>query len=96
MWYTGYESSMSGGVTTSLILPGSLNAIGELSTSASARGWADLPHTGGQGLVTKLRRTKERSPTSMLLEPYLGFNGSDHSPGAAQHWGHMKFVPSCS
>ncbi|EJF65056.1 hypothetical protein DICSQDRAFT_132576 [Dichomitus squalens LYAD-421 SS1] len=68
----GYESSISGGVTTSLVLPGSLNAI------------------GGQGLVMKLRPTKERSPTSMLLDPYLGFNGTDHSPEAARHWGHMK------
>ncbi|KAI1784103.1 hypothetical protein LXA43DRAFT_902257 [Ganoderma leucocontextum] len=66
------KSSVSGGVTTSLILPGSLNAI------------------GGQGLVIKLRPTKERSPTSMLLEPYLGFNGTDHSQEAARHWGHMK------
>ena len=40
----------------------------------------------------KLRPTKERSPTSMLLEPYLGFNGTDHSAKAARHWGHMKFV----
>ncbi|PIL36090.1 hypothetical protein GSI_01750 [Ganoderma sinense ZZ0214-1] len=68
----GYENSMSGGVTTSLIIPGSLNAI------------------GGQGLAMKLRPTKERSPTSMLLEPYLGFNGTDYSGEVGRHWGHMK------
>ncbi|TFK90568.1 hypothetical protein K466DRAFT_543238 [Polyporus arcularius HHB13444] len=68
----GYRDSMSGGVTTSLMLPGSLNGI------------------AGQGLVMKLRPTKERSPTSMLLEPPLGINGTDVPPGATPRFGHMK------
>ncbi|KAI0705003.1 hypothetical protein C8T65DRAFT_718924 [Cerioporus squamosus] len=68
----GYRHSMSGGVTTSLIIPGSLNGI------------------GGQGLVLKLRPTKERSPTSMLLEPPLGINGTEVPPDATPRFGHMK------
>ncbi|KAI0645593.1 hypothetical protein C8Q79DRAFT_1010536 [Trametes meyenii] len=64
--------SISGGVTTSLVLPGSLNAI------------------GGQGFVVKLRPTQERSPTSMLLEPPFGLNGSQPEPGVPPHWRHMK------
>ncbi|RPD74182.1 hypothetical protein L226DRAFT_535646 [Lentinus tigrinus ALCF2SS1-7] len=67
-----YRHSMSGGVTTSLILPGSLNAI------------------AGQGVVMKLRPTKERSPTSMLLEPPVGINGSEVPLDATPRFGHMK------
>ncbi|KAH9892482.1 hypothetical protein C8Q73DRAFT_732800 [Cubamyces lactineus] len=68
----GFLHAISGGVTTSLILPGSLNAI------------------GGQGYVMKLRPTKERSPTSMLLEPPYGLNGSDVDPNVPPQWLHMK------
>ncbi|KAJ8496472.1 hypothetical protein ONZ51_g1109 [Trametes cubensis] len=68
----GFLHAISGGVTTSLILPGSLNAI------------------GGQGYVMKMRPTKERSPTSMLLEPPYGLNGSDPDPNVPPRWLHMK------
>ncbi|KAI0779702.1 hypothetical protein C8Q74DRAFT_1447183 [Fomes fomentarius] len=67
-----YPNSISGGVTTSLVLPGSLNGI------------------GGQGLVIKLRHTEERSPSSMVLEPPLGYNGSTYAPDTPPRWGHMK------
>ncbi|KAI0630254.1 hypothetical protein C8Q77DRAFT_1137203 [Trametes polyzona] len=67
-----YRHNVAGGVTTSLVLPGSLNAI------------------GGQGIVIKLRPTQERSPTSMLLEPPFGLNGSQPDPGVPPRWGHMK------
>ncbi len=43
----------------------------------------------------KLRPTKERSPTSMLLEPPLGVNGTDVPPDATPRFGHMKFVALC-
>ncbi|ESK97124.1 carbohydrate esterase family 9 protein [Moniliophthora roreri MCA 2997] len=66
-----YALSISGGVTTSLVLPGSANAI------------------GGQAFVIKLRRTEERSPTSMLLEPPFILNGSSTTASSA-HWRHMK------
>ncbi|KAI0769727.1 hypothetical protein BD413DRAFT_613748 [Trametes elegans] len=64
--------AIAGGVTTSLVLPGSLNAI------------------GGQGFVVKLRPTEERSPTSLLLEPSFGLNGSEVDPSAPPRWRHMK------
>ncbi|CCM03593.1 uncharacterized protein FIBRA_05730 [Fibroporia radiculosa] len=54
----GFADTVSGGVTTSLILPGSADAI------------------GGQAFVIKLRPTKDRTPTSMLLEPPFTINGS--------------------
>ncbi|KZT28937.1 carbohydrate esterase family 9 protein [Neolentinus lepideus HHB14362 ss-1] len=63
-----YNLSIAGGVTTSLVLPGSANAI------------------GGQGFVIKLRRTAERSPTSLLLEPPYEVVGGRGPP----RWRHMK------
>ncbi|THH17725.1 hypothetical protein EW146_g3143 [Bondarzewia mesenterica] len=67
----GIRLGVSGGVTTSLILPGSANAI------------------GGQGFVIKLRPTEERSPTSLLVEPFFDINGTDAFP-AHPKWRHMK------
>ena len=68
----GFKHSMAGGVTTSLILPGSANAI------------------GGQAFVMKLRPTKERTPTSMLVEPPYSLNGSDVDPALPPRWRYMK------
>ncbi|KAL6308850.1 hypothetical protein BKA93DRAFT_481716 [Sparassis latifolia] len=68
----GYLHSMAGGVTTTLILPGSGNAI------------------GGQAFVIKLRPTDERSPTSMLVEPPFGLNGSEVDTTLPPRWRHMK------
>ncbi|KDQ57532.1 hypothetical protein JAAARDRAFT_35246 [Jaapia argillacea MUCL 33604] len=65
-----YALSIAGGVTTSLVLPGSANAI------------------GGQGFTIKLRRTKERSPTSMLLEPPYQIDGSPQT--GPPRWRQMK------
>ncbi|KAH9858830.1 hypothetical protein C2E23DRAFT_800280 [Lenzites betulinus] len=67
-----FMHAIGGGVTTSLVLPGSLNAI------------------GGQGFVIKHRPTEERSPTSMLLEPPYGLNGSEVDPKSPPRWRHMK------
>jgi imidazolonepropionase-like amidohydrolase len=68
-----YASSIAGGVTTALVLPGSANAI------------------GGQAFTIKLRKTAERSPTSMLLEPPRDINGTYHET-ANDHipWRQMK------
>lgn len=46
---------------------------------------------GGQAFTIKLRTTAERSPTSMLLEPPLGVNGTYHET-AGDHipWRQMK------
>ncbi|KAF8897044.1 carbohydrate esterase family 9 protein [Gymnopilus junonius] len=67
-----YPLSIAGGVTTSLVLPGSANAI------------------GGQAFVIKLRETKERSPSSMLLEPPYNINISFPNPNSPPRWRHMK------
>ncbi|EIW82936.1 carbohydrate esterase family 9 protein [Coniophora puteana RWD-64-598 SS2] len=67
-----YRTTIAGGVTTSLVLPGSANVI------------------GGQAFAIKLRTTKERSPTSMLLEPPFNINTSFPDTGARPRWRHLK------
>ncbi|KAI0342081.1 carbohydrate esterase family 9 protein [Trametopsis cervina] len=67
-----FQLSVSGGVTTSLVLPGSANSI------------------GGQGVLIKLRRTAERSPTSLLLENPYSTNTTDYDPKKAFRWRQMK------
>ncbi|TRM69894.1 hypothetical protein BD626DRAFT_422385 [Schizophyllum amplum] len=67
-----YKLSISGGLTTAVVLPGSADAI------------------GGQAFVIKLRPTDERSPSSMLLEPPFGLNGSDVDSSLPPRWRQMK------
>lgn len=45
---------------------------------------------GGQGFVIKLRQTKERSPTAMLVEPPFTLNGSYFDHDLPPRWRHMK------
>ncbi|OCH94307.1 hypothetical protein OBBRIDRAFT_789441 [Obba rivulosa] len=45
---------------------------------------------GGQAFVFKLRKTPDRSASSMVLEPPHTLNGSEVDPNAALHWRHMK------
>ncbi|KAJ7746634.1 hypothetical protein B0H16DRAFT_1556562 [Mycena metata] len=68
----GFALAVAGGITTSLILPGSADAM------------------GGQGFVIKLRPTKERSSSALLLEPPFGLNGSDLDYNIPPRWRHMK------
>ncbi|KAH7885714.1 hypothetical protein F5I97DRAFT_1874828 [Phlebopus sp. FC_14] len=68
----GYAHSIAGGVTTSLILPGSADAI------------------GGQAFAIKFRPTTEKSPSSMLVEPPYGLNGSQVNYDVPPRWRHMK------
>jgi hypothetical protein len=44
---------------------------------------------GGQAFTIKLRRTAERSPTSMLLEAPFTINGS-HPSGERPRWRQLK------
>ncbi|KAI0361764.1 carbohydrate esterase family 9 protein [Trametes cingulata] len=67
-----YATSIAGGVTTSLVLPGSADAI------------------GGQGIVIKLRRPTDRSPTGMLLENPYETNRSVYDPSVALRYRQMK------
>ena len=45
---------------------------------------------GGQGLVIKLRRTADRTPTGMLLESPYEKNGSLYDPSAYFRYRQMK------
>lgn len=47
---------------------------------------------GGQAFVVKLRKTRERSPTSMVIEPPYSLNGSTEDPDSPFRWRHMKYV----
>ncbi|KDQ21348.1 hypothetical protein BOTBODRAFT_99933 [Botryobasidium botryosum FD-172 SS1] len=70
-----YKLSIAGGVTTSLILPGSAAAIAS---------------TGGQAFAIKLRDTPEGSPTSKVIEPPHTLNGTRVDPSLPLRWRHMK------
>ncbi|KAJ7054512.1 carbohydrate esterase family 9 protein [Mycena amicta] len=69
-----YKLSISGGVTTVNVLPGSADAI------------------GGQAFVIKLRSTKERSSTALLLEPPFTLNGTFVDPFQRPRWRQMKYL----
>ncbi|KAI0340770.1 hypothetical protein BDW22DRAFT_1359586 [Trametopsis cervina] len=45
---------------------------------------------GGQAFFVKLRKTAERSPTSMIIEPPHNLNGSTPDDDAPLRWRHMK------
>ncbi|TCD67498.1 hypothetical protein EIP91_012303 [Steccherinum ochraceum] len=45
---------------------------------------------GGQAFMVKLRKTRERSPTSMLLEPPHQLNGSEPDSDEPLRWRHLK------
>lgn len=84
-----FRLSISGGVTTSLILPGSANAIGSCFIVVVGPSF-NVVHAGGQGFPIKLRTTSERSPSSMLLEPPSTINSSYYDHRTPLHWRHMK------
>ena len=84
-----YELAVAGGVTTSLILPGSANAIGKYPFNLSRP--APLNSlTGGEAYVIKPRQTKERSPTSLLVEPPFSLNTSNINYDDPPRWRHLK------
>ena len=91
----GYASAVAGGLTTVLVLPGSANAIGEYLTAVHCIfpiriiSIDKLISPGGQGFVIKLRPTKERSPTSLLVEPPFSLNQS-HEGHVPLRWSHIK------
>ncbi|TFK55529.1 composite domain of metallo-dependent hydrolase [Heliocybe sulcata] len=45
---------------------------------------------GGQAFMMKLRKTSERSPSSMVLEPPHSLNGSELDHALPPRWRHMK------
>ncbi|KAI0638507.1 composite domain of metallo-dependent hydrolase [Trametes polyzona] len=45
---------------------------------------------GGQAFIVKLRKTSQRSPTSMLIEPPYTLNGSTPDPDSPARWRHLK------
>ncbi|KZT35524.1 hypothetical protein SISSUDRAFT_1064386 [Sistotremastrum suecicum HHB10207 ss-3] len=45
---------------------------------------------GGQAFPFKFRKTQERSPSSMLIEPPFNLNDTAREPGTPLRWRHMK------
>ncbi|KAI0832753.1 composite domain of metallo-dependent hydrolase [Trametes gibbosa] len=45
---------------------------------------------GGQAFMVKLRKTSQRSPTSMLIEPPYTLNGTIPDPNWPGRWRHLK------
>ncbi|KAH9855025.1 composite domain of metallo-dependent hydrolase [Lenzites betulinus] len=45
---------------------------------------------GGQAFMVKLRKTSQRSPTSMLIEPPYTLNGTIPDPNSPGRWRHLK------
>jgi imidazolonepropionase-like amidohydrolase len=85
-----YPLSIAGGVTTALILPGSGNAIGKSYTALRVQ--HSKTETGGQAFAIKLRKTQERSTTSMVLEAPYQINSSFPDSALPPRWRHMKLV----
>ncbi|KZV62706.1 carbohydrate esterase family 9 protein, partial [Peniophora sp. CONT] len=65
-----------------------LSVAGGVTTALVLPGSANA--IGGQAFRIKLRPTAERSPTSMLVEPPFGLNGSDIDYYTAPRWRLMK------
>ncbi|KAI0342085.1 carbohydrate esterase family 9 protein [Trametopsis cervina] len=65
-----------------------LSIAGGVTTALVLPGSANA--IGGQGVTIKLRKTAERSPTAMLLEPPYNFNTSFPKPDGPPRWRQMK------
>ncbi|KAG2013293.1 hypothetical protein CC2G_010222 [Coprinopsis cinerea AmutBmut pab1-1] len=82
-----FQLAIAGGVTTAQVLPGSNNAIGKYMPS--------LPKTstdivkGGQSFFVKLRKTSDRSGSSMIVDPPSSLTSADDL-NAPFRWRHMK------
>jgi hypothetical protein len=86
-----FELAIAGGVTSVQVLPGSGNAIGESSSLQMPLGLHKVNWgVGGQAFMVKLRKTSERTPTSMVIEPPHTLNGSEPDLNAPLRWRHMK------
>ena len=66
-----------------LAIAGGLTSVQVLPGSGNA--------IGGQAFIFKLRKTADRSPTSMILKPPHNLNGTDNSHGQPLRWRHMKY-----
>ncbi|KAL1674796.1 hypothetical protein EV122DRAFT_219970 [Schizophyllum commune] len=65
-----------------------LALAGGLTTALVIPGSANA--IGGQGFVIKFRPTSERSPSSTLLEPPFGLNGTEAEVEVPPRWRHIK------
>ena len=85
-----YKLSVSGGVTTANILPGSADAIGNDLFLAVVNDDTTFQSLGGQAFTIKLRPTIERSSSAMVLEPPYSLNGTHVDPSLPPRWRQMK------
>ena len=86
-----YAYALAGGVTAVQVLPDSgHNAIGTHRASRLPVQCIDQLFTlpGGQAFMIKLRKTSQRTPTSMVVEPPYQLNGTRPDPYAPR-WRHL-------
>lgn len=90
-----FELAMAGGVTSAQVLPGSANAIGKYILNETTVYYIDLSTNflGGQAFMVKLRKTAEKSPFSMIVEPPHSLDGTESS---FEHfrWRHLQYTAS--
>lgn len=49
-------------------------------------------YPGGQAFMVKLRKTSDRTPYSMIIDPPYSLNGSRTELSSPPRWRHMKYV----
>ena len=88
-----FELAMAGGVTSAQILPGGANAIGNFILWAFQHTKMMNRFIGGQAFMIKLRKTREKSPFSMIVEPPHSLVGSQ-SNFEHLRWRHLQYETS--
>lgn len=86
---------MSGGVTTSLILPGSVSppALQAREVDPTFDAWLQANNIGGQAFVIKLRATPAKTPDSLVLElPYNIPQNMTLEQPVRPRWRHIKMA----
>ncbi|THH05912.1 hypothetical protein EW146_g9771 [Bondarzewia mesenterica] len=81
-WLRSIDAFHTHDEAAELAIAGGVTSIQVLPGSANA--------IGGQSFMVKLRKTSERSPSSMIIEPPHGLNGTQVDPHARPRWRHLK------
>jgi hypothetical protein len=89
-----FELAMAGGVTSAQVLPGSANAIGNFIQKVISGPKMIVQFLGGQAFVIKLRKTREKSSSSMIIEPPHSL-GRSQSSLEHRRWRHLQYAAYC-
>ncbi|KAA1466778.1 hypothetical protein DENSPDRAFT_766715 [Dentipellis sp. KUC8613] len=81
-WLRSIDAFHTHDEALTLAIAGGVTSVQVLPGSANA--------IGGQAFMVKPRKTSDGSPTSMIIEPPHGLNGSDFDESAPPRWRHLK------